>query len=159
MGSGAGLPGLPLALAWPGLRVTLVEPVGKKVAFLRQAIGTLDLRERVDVQACRVEQLPPSQPLPDLLVSRAFASLADYVTAIDRLVTPDTRVFAMKGQRPTEEIASLPAGWQVLACDSIRVPGLDAKRHLVRLARRGETRDADTPESSQPVARPPAAGR
>lgn len=139
---------MPLALLWPALRVALVEPVGKKVAFLRQAVGALGLQNRVRVIGARVEHLqviglPPAggkpvdtMPVPDLIVSRAFASLRDFAAAIAHLVGPGTRVFAMKGQTPTAEIAELPSDWQVLANHPLEVPELDARRHLIELGRR-----------------------
>lgn len=149
VGAGAGLPGLPLALSWPVLRVVLVEPVGKKAAFLRQAVGVLGLQSRVRVVGARVEQLqaaglPPAAvgkpvdktPVPDLIVSRAFASLQDFATAIAHLIGPTTRIFAMKGQTPTDEIAELSPDWQVLANQTLEVPELDARRHLIELGRR-----------------------
>ncbi|HMN83588.1 MAG TPA: 16S rRNA (guanine(527)-N(7))-methyltransferase RsmG [Burkholderiaceae bacterium] len=148
VGTGAGLPGLPLALLWPTLRLVLVEPVGKKVAFLRQAVGALGLQKRVTVIGARVEQvqatgLPPvagkptgTIPLPDLIVSRAFASLRDFSAAVAHLTGPATRVFAMKGQMPSDEIAELSSDWQVLADQSLEVPELDARRHLIELGRR-----------------------
>lgn len=148
VGTGAGLPGLPLALSWPALRVVLVEPVGKKAAFLRQAVGVLGLQSRVRVAGARVEQLQAAGrpaaagkpvdtvPVPDLIVSRAFASLQDFAAAIAHLIGPTTRIFAMKGQTPTDEIAELSSDWQVLANQAVEVPELDARRHLIELGRR-----------------------
>ncbi|MFT4103049.1 MAG: 16S rRNA (guanine(527)-N(7))-methyltransferase RsmG [Burkholderiaceae bacterium] len=150
VGSGAGLPGIPLAIAWPALHVTMVEPVGKKTAFIQQAIGALRLAARASVAQCRVEQLPQSPPMrelvrgephplarrpPDLIVSRAFASLADFVTSVDALAGPATRVAAMKGAWPAGEIDDLPPGWSVEATLPLTVPGLDARRHLILLSR------------------------
>ncbi|MFT3800868.1 MAG: 16S rRNA (guanine(527)-N(7))-methyltransferase RsmG [Burkholderiaceae bacterium] len=150
VGSGAGLPGIPLAIAWPALHVTMIEPVGKKTAFIQQAIGALRLSTRASVAQCRVEQLPQSplmrqlvrgepHPLaqrpPDLIVSRAFASLADFVAAVDALAGPATRVAAMKGAWPGGEIDDLPSGWSVDATLPLTVPGLDARRHLILLSR------------------------
>lgn len=133
VGSGAGLPGIPLAIAWRELRVDLVEPVGKKAAFLRQCVGELGLAGRVRAHGCRVEQLPPGAF--DVVVCRAFASLADFVRAVEAQVGPATRVLALKGQRPEAEIAELPQGWRVEALQALTVPGLDAERHLVLISR------------------------
>jgi len=134
VGAGAGLPGIPLALAWPTLLLTLVEPVGKKAAFLRQCAAELGLADRVQVHAARIETLASrSDPPADLIICRAFASLRDYTQAIAHLVAPDTQVWAMKGRAPTDELADLPTGWRLADLRPIEVPGLDAQRHLLRL--------------------------
>ncbi len=137
VGSGAGLPGIPLAIAWRALRVDLVEPVGKKAAFLRQCVGELGLAGRVRAHGCRVEQLAPGAF--DVIVCRAFASLADFVRAIEAQVGPATRVLALKGQRPEAEIAALPHGWRVDGLQALNVPGLDAERHLVLISRSADS--------------------
>lgn len=170
VGSGAGLPGIVLALAWPGVRILLVEPVGKKAAFLRQCRAELALTN-VEVAAARVESLDattmwrvgpepadgsgsgsgggnsgssgdrsndgdhrPPPRFPDLIVCRAFASLADYARAVEHLTGPRTTVAAMKGAEPAEEIAALPPRWSVSTSLPLAVPGLDARRCLVLLA-------------------------
>ena len=135
IGSGGGLPGIPLAIVWPHTRVDLVEPVGKKAAFLRQCAAELGLAN-VTVHAARVEDLSPPAVVPDLIVCRAFASLADFVGGLVRLAGPDTRVVAMKGQAPDDEIAALPPEWEVSGLQPLEVPGLDAARHLVFLRRK-----------------------
>lgn len=139
VGSGAGLPGIVLALAWPRAEVLLVEPIGKKAAFLRQCQAELALAN-LTVAATRVEALGDVQriPAPDLIVCRAFASLADFIAAIERLAGPGTVVAAMKGVLPTEEIASLPSGWAVSETLRLQVPDLGASRHLVFLQRSGQ---------------------
>lgn len=135
VGSGAGLPGIVLAIAWPEAIIHLVEPVGKKAAFLRQCASELALAH-VKVHAQRVERLSEGAvPNADLIVCRAFASLRDYICAIDALVGPATVVAAMKGGSPVDEIAALPAGWQVGQILRLAVPGLDAQRHLLLLER------------------------
>jgi 16S rRNA (guanine527-N7)-methyltransferase len=136
VGSGGGLPGLVLALAWPGASVQLVEPVGKKAAFLQQCAAELALGN-VLVHARRVEALPSTVSPPDLIVCRAFASLADFVSGIDRLAAPTTIVAAMKGAIPHEEISALPPQWRVAETLPLRVPYLDAQRHLLLLERAG----------------------
>jgi 16S rRNA (guanine527-N7)-methyltransferase len=133
VGAGAGLPGLPLALAWPSLRVVLAEPVGKKAAFLRQCVAELGLSHRVKVHGDRIEALATPVPPADQIICRAFASLADFIRAIDHLVTPRTQVWAMKGRRPTEELDRLPASWRLADLHTIEVPRLGAQRHLLRL--------------------------
>ena len=135
VGSGAGLPGLVLALAWPALHADLVEPVGKKAAFLRQSASELGLTGRVRVHEGRIQEarLPRA---PDLAICRAFASLNEFATLIEPFLTPDTVVFAMKGQRREveAEAASLASGWRVVRVTELSVPELDAARHLVELA-------------------------
>jgi len=133
VGSGAGLPGLPLAIVHPGARLVSIEPVGKKAAFQRQVCAELALTH-VRVHAGRAESL--SQPF-DLVTCRAFASLADFVDVAARLVGPATLLAAMKGQRVglDAERAALPPDC-IVEVEPLRVPFLDAERHLV-LIRRG----------------------
>lgn len=135
VGSGAGLPGIVLAILRRDLDLLLVEPVGKKAAFLRQVAAELALTN-VKVMATRVEALPPEarEPAPAAVVCRAYASLADYVASIRDLAGPRTVVAAMKAAVPDDEIAALPPGWRVEAAVPLEVPGLDAARHLIFLA-------------------------
>lgn len=121
-GSGAGLPGIPLAIARPEWRVTLAEANQKKAAFLRQAAIELNLRN-VEVQEGRVEAWRP-QPLFDAVISRAFAALQDFIAACRHLLAPGGVLAAMTGVAP----AQLDQGCQLIA---LRVPLLDAQRHLV----------------------------
>lgn len=130
IGSGAGLPGIPLALALPGITVTLVESVGKKARFLREAVRRLDLGERVRVLECRGEDVDEAEA-HDCLVARALGTLAMLLATGGHLVRPGGRLLAMKGQVPQQEIAELPPGWSLGAVVPLTVPGLDAERHLV----------------------------
>ncbi|MGQ0544653.1 MAG: 16S rRNA (guanine(527)-N(7))-methyltransferase RsmG [Betaproteobacteria bacterium] len=127
-GSGPGLPGIPLALARPAWRVTLVESSAKKIAFLRQATIELGLRN-VALEQARVEQWRPAARFA-VVVSRAFAGLAQFIAACRHLVAPHGVLAAMKGRDPRSEMARLPRGCE---CEPIRlsVPLLDAERHLV----------------------------
>ena len=128
VGSGAGLPGLPLAIARPGTAVVSVEASQKKASFQQQAkieLGLTNLR----VHCGRVEAL---QLQAGAIVSRAFASLADFVAAAGHL---GDRLLAMKGLYPQAEIAALPATWRVETVLPLAVPGLDAERHLIILGR------------------------
>jgi 16S rRNA (guanine527-N7)-methyltransferase len=133
VGSGAGFPGLPLAVADPERRYSLIESTGKKVKFLRHAVERLEL-PNVDVLQGRAEALRPSQPF-DSVISRALGPLSDFVRVAGHLAGRRGRLLAMKGKVPTEELKALPPGWKALAVHPIRVPGLDAERCLVELAR------------------------
>jgi len=128
IGSGAGLPGIPLAIARPDLDMTLVEAVEKKSAFQRQAKIELGL-ENVAVVGGRVESLPGGQF--EAVVSRAFAELTDFVRLAGHLLVPGGRLYAMKAALPSDELGRLPRGWGVAECIRLRVPALDAQRHLI----------------------------
>ncbi len=132
VGSGAGLPGLPLAIVHPGMRLVSIEPVGKKSAFQRQVCTELALTN-VEVHAGRAESL--TRPM-DLVTCRAFASLADFVDAAAGLTGPATLLAAMKGQRAglDAERAALPPD-RIVEIEPLRVPFLDAERHLVLIRR------------------------
>jgi len=133
VGAGGGLPGIPLAIADPRLRVTLVDKVQKKVAFLTQV--KLELRlVNVECVHARVEALRPAVPY-DIVVARAFASLAELVRLTRHLIAANGHWFAMKGAPPQaefDELARLP-GVRVLAAVKLHVPRLDAERHLIVL--------------------------
>lgn len=132
VGSGAGLPGIPLAIADTGLQVTLLDSSQKKAAFLRQAVAELGLKN-AGVESGRVESWPTSARF-QTVVSRAFAGLGEFVAASGRLLAPGGIIAAMKGVYPAEEIEQMPAGFQVLNVVKLAVPQLDAERHLVIVA-------------------------
>lgn len=139
LGTGPGLPGIPLAIATPGLRVTLVESNGKKARFMREALRTLGLGN-AEVAESRIEALDrPGQFAA--ITARALATLPQILALGGHLVAPDGVLLAMKGARPDEEIAALPPGWTVRDVQPLAVPGLDAERHLVTLARAAATDD------------------
>jgi len=133
VGAGGGLPGIVLAIwaaeAYPEMQVSMVDTVHKKTAFLTQAKAELQL-SNVSVHTARVEQLQVRQ-LFDVITSRAFAELNDFITWSNHLLQPGGRYIAMKGVLPQEEIARLPAGWKVAATETLQVPGLNAERHLI----------------------------
>ena len=131
VGSGAGFPGIPIAIARPDLAVTVLDSSGKKCAFLEQAKAELGL-DNLQVACERVEQWQPDGRF-DAVVSRAFAELADFVSQARHLVAPGGRMLAMKGVHPFEEIARVPASHRVVEVVELAVPSLDAKRHLVLL--------------------------
>ena len=129
LGTGAGLPGIPLAIVKPGLRVTLVESNGKKARFMREAVRQLGLKD-VRVAESRIEAL--SEPgAYDAITARALATLPLILELGGHLLKPDGELLAMKGVHPADEIAQLPPGWEVRASYPLTVPGLDAERHLV----------------------------
>lgn len=131
VGTGAGLPGLVLALAHPALRVTLLDSNGKKVRFLRQVIAELKIPNAVAVQS-RAEAF---EGRFEVVTSRAFATLADMIEWSAHLLAEGGEFLAMKGQRPDAEVAALPAGYRAMAVVPLKVPFLDEERHLVRIVR------------------------
>ena len=135
LGTGPGLPGIPLAIATPSLQVTLVESNGKKARFLREAVRKLGLAN-ADVAESRIEAYRPGTTF-DAITARALATLPLILELGGHLPGPDGRLLAMKGVVPSEEIAALPAGWRLGAVHVLRVPGLDAERHLVEVLRAG----------------------
>lgn len=133
VGSGAGLPGIPLAILRPTQHFTLVDTNGKKTRFIQQAALELGLAN-VEVVQTRVEQWQPEQKFA-AIISRAFASLADFVTVSGEHLQAQGTLYAMKGRYPESEIAELPQGWRLACSHSLSVPGLDAERHLLELTR------------------------
>lgn len=131
VGSGGGLPGIPLAIARPALQVTLIDSIAKKTAFLLQAKAELGLAN-VSVVTGRVEDHEPEAPF-DLITSRAFADLREFVTLTRHLLKPGGRWLALKGLYPHEEVALLPPDVKVSADHALVVPGLEAHRHLLVL--------------------------
>ncbi len=129
VGSGGGLPGIPLAIARPELVVTMVDTVQKKATFLQQAVIELGL-QNVAVHHARVEAMSGQYAQ---ITSRAFAELALFVSLTRHLLAPGGRWLAMKGVRPDAEINALPADIQVEAVMPLTVPGLAAERHLIIL--------------------------
>ncbi len=129
VGTGAGLPGIPIAIARPDLAVTLLDSSHKKATFLRQAKAELALAN-VEVACERVENWHPPAPF-DAVVSRAFAELADFVTQSGHLLAPGGTMLAMKGVYPFEEIARIPSTHRVESVVALAVPTLEAQRHLV----------------------------
>ncbi|MGN6388106.1 MAG: 16S rRNA (guanine(527)-N(7))-methyltransferase RsmG [Burkholderiaceae bacterium] len=137
VGAGGGLPGIVLAIwsagAQPAMRWTLIDTVRKKTAFLMQAKSELGL-SNLDVQTGRVEAWRPARRF-DVITSRAFAELADFVRWSAHLLAEGGRFVAMKGMAPEREISALPAGWTVREVRPLTVPGLEAQRHVVIIER------------------------
>ena len=133
IGSGGGLPGIPLAIARSELQVALVESNQKKSAFQQQAKIELGLAN-VSVHCERVEAWQPEEKC-DVVVSRAFSDIAEFVKLSGHLLAEGGALLAMKGVHPYEEIAQLPAGWRVAEVIPLQVPGVEGARHLVRVER------------------------
>lgn len=131
VGSGAGLPGIPLALACPQWQFTLLDSSHKKTTFLRQAVIELKLAN-VDVVCDRVETWA-SPPLFDTVVSRAFSDLPEFLALAGKLCAKTGVVVAMKGIYPHEELAQVPKDFQLCSVVSLNVPGLGAERHAALL--------------------------
>lgn len=131
VGSGGGLPGIILAIVYPACAVSLIDTVSKKTAFLTQVKAELKLNN-LTVYTGRVEQLRVQQKF-DVITSRAFSELANFVQWSAHLLADDGQFIAMKGQLPKTEIEHLPAGWNVVSIEALSVPGLDAARHLLTI--------------------------
>jgi 16S rRNA (guanine527-N7)-methyltransferase len=140
VGTGAGFPGLVLAIVNPQRRFTLIEATGKKARFVEQTTERLGL-DNVLVANSRAETYRPFE-LFDTVVARALSSLADFVAYAGHLCAPGGRLLAMKGKRPDDEISALPRSFRALAVHRLSVPGLTDERHLVELVR--------SPKSSKP---------
>lgn len=133
IGTGAGFPGLPLAIVNPRRSFTLIEATGKKCLFVRHAVELLGIGN-VEVIQARAESWKP-KALFDCVIARALGKLADFVRVAGHLCARDGRMLAMKGRHPTAEMHALPAGWRVLALHDLSVPGLAAERCVVELGR------------------------
>lgn len=133
VGAGGGLPGIPLAIVFPEKRFTLLDSNGKKTRFLNQCVLELGL-SNVEVIHGRAEECKPDQPFTQIS-SRAFTALENLVTWCGPLLASEGEFLAMKGQYPDDEVAALPAGWQVESSHSLKVPGADGERHLLIVTR------------------------
>jgi 16S rRNA (guanine527-N7)-methyltransferase len=129
VGAGGGLPGMVLAISRPAMKVAMIDTVHKKTAFLTQVKAELELAN-VTVHTMRVEQLQVAQKF-DVITSRAFADLSDFVNWSGHLLAEGGQFIALKGTAPPEEQERLPKEWKVTKLEPLRVPGLDAERHLV----------------------------
>ncbi len=131
IGTGAGLPGIPLALALPDMGFVLLDSSAKKVQFVRQVVTELDL-QNVAVVCQRTQQYTPTTRF-NTVVTRALASIKEILTMARALCTHGGRVLIMKGVFPTEELAEMPGGYEIVQVVPLRVPGLKARRHLVHI--------------------------
>jgi 16S rRNA (guanine527-N7)-methyltransferase len=133
VGTGAGFPGLPLAVINPERQFALIEATGKKARFVRHAAEVMGLAN-VEVIPARAEAWRGPAPF-DRVLARALGKLADFVRVAGHLCAPRGRMLAMKGRHPESEIQDLPAGWRAIAVHDIQVPGLAALRCIVELGR------------------------
>ena len=133
VGSGGGLPGIVLAIVRPDMKVSMIDTVHKKTAFLTQVKAELSLTN-VTVYTARVEQLQVSDKF-DVITSRAFADLSDFVNWSNHLLADGGRYIALKGVAPKDEQERLPAEWKVSGLEPLQVPKLGAERHLVYIER------------------------
>jgi 16S rRNA (guanine527-N7)-methyltransferase len=133
VGTGAGFPGIPLAVAYPEREFLLMDATRKKLGFVDHVVQKLELANVTTLHA-RAEQFRPPQNF-DCVVARALAKLDRFIAFTGHLCAPGGRLLAMKGRVPEEEIKALPRGWKVLAMHRVEVPGLKAERHVVELAR------------------------
>lgn len=134
VGTGAGFPGLPLAIVHPKLSFTLLDSNGKKIRFVEHAVRTLGLANVQAVQS-RAEVFKPAAPF-DTVLARAVAPLPKLLGAVRTLCDNNTRVVALKGRMPTAELAELPAIWQLQSSRAVHLPGVAAERHVLTLALR-----------------------
>jgi 16S rRNA (guanine527-N7)-methyltransferase len=146
VGTGAGFPGLPLAILHPARHFTLIDSVAKKLRFVAHCARVLGLAN-VTAMHARAETLTGGAPF-DTVIARACAPLPRLLTLIAPLCGPATRVLALKGRYPTAELAALPPGWVLQGSRAVAVPGLDAERHILRLARRPPDGAASAPGAS-----------
>ncbi len=129
VGTGAGLPGIPLALAYPDYQFTLLDSNGKKIRFVTQVVAELGLAN-VDVIQSRIEAFQPAGRF-DTITARAYASIAELVTQTSRLLADKGQFLIMKGVYPVAEVEAMPAGYRLEAVRELEVPKLDAERHLL----------------------------
>ncbi|MCO1334886.1 16S rRNA (guanine(527)-N(7))-methyltransferase RsmG [Microbulbifer sp. OS29] len=133
VGSGGGLPGIPLAIMCPDRAITLLDSNGKKARFLFQVASTLPL-PNVQIVNERVESFVPTQPFAGV-VSRAFASVVDMINGSEHMLAADGHFYAMKGKLPEDELSALPKGIKVEQVHRLSVPNCDGERHLIQLCR------------------------
>jgi len=131
VGTGGGLPGMVLAICHEDREFTLLDSAGKKVRFLFQVCQSLEL-SNVELKNCRVESLQPAEKF-DVVVSRAFASLEKFTSITSHLLQPEGEFWAMKGLYPEQELSELEKHYIVVGHHSLRVPGLDGERCLIRI--------------------------
>jgi 16S rRNA (guanine527-N7)-methyltransferase len=146
VGTGAGLPGVPLAVMQPQRQFLLLDSGGKKVRFVRHAIGELNLKN-VDVVQSRVENYASADPF-DTVICRAFSSLREFVERCGALVARGGRLVAMKGRMENSDADRLPSPWQVTSTTQVAVPGLIGERHIIVIERESAATGVTNPAGS-----------
>ncbi|MDX1491334.1 MAG: 16S rRNA (guanine(527)-N(7))-methyltransferase RsmG [Pseudohongiellaceae bacterium] len=134
VGTGPGLPGIPLAICYPDKQFVLLDSNGKKTRFIFQALVQLGLKN-VDVENTRIEALQSEKPI-DTIVSRAFSSIVDFLSLTQHIVKKSSKpvnIVAMKGLYPEAELAQLPNDYVLKASTSVKVPGHEAARHIIEI--------------------------
>ena len=134
IGSGAGLPGIPLAILNPENHFILVDSNGKKTRFLFQAKTELGLAN-IDVENCRIEHYQSNQQI-DMVMCRAFSAIGDVVSKSQHLLKKEGKILAMKGRYPEDEIAALPDGFEISKTIKLEIPGNESERHLVEVLKK-----------------------
>ncbi len=134
IGSGAGLPGIPLAILNPENHFILVDSNGKKTRFLFQAKTELGLAN-IDVENCRIEHYQSPQQI-DMVMCRAFSALGDAVSKSQHLLEKEGKFLAMKGRYPEDEIAALPNCFEISKTTKLQIPGNDSERHLIEIVKK-----------------------
>ena len=134
IGSGAGLPGIPLAILNPENHFILVDSNGKKTRFLFQAKTELGLAN-IDVENCRIEHYQSTQQI-DMVMCRAFSALGDAVSKSQHLLEKEGKFLAMKGRYPEDEIAALPNCFEISKTTKLEIPGNDSERHLIEVVKK-----------------------
>jgi 16S rRNA (guanine527-N7)-methyltransferase len=135
VGTGPGLPGIPLAILNPDINFTLLDSNGKKTRFLFQAINDLSLANAKEINH-RVEKYQPEQSF-DIVLSRAFSSISDMLTQCDHLVSDSGCFLAMKGKKPESELSQITKDYKVVDLSQINVPQVDSERHLIKIIKTG----------------------
>ena len=135
VGTGPGLPGIPLAILNPEINFTLLDSNGKKTRFLFQAINELKLTNASEINY-RVEAYQPNQ-LFDAVISRAFSSISDMLNQCDHLVSDQGCFLAMKGKKPDSELSQMSKAYKVIEVSEVNVPLIDSERHLVKIIKTG----------------------
>lgn len=135
VGTGPGLPGIPLAILNPEINFTLLDSNGKKTRFLFQAINELKLTNASEINH-RVEAYQPNQ-LFDAVISRAFSSISDMLNQCDHLVSDQGCFLAMKGKKPDSELSQMTKAYKVVEVNEVNVPLIDSERHLIKIIKTG----------------------
>jgi 16S rRNA (guanine527-N7)-methyltransferase len=135
VGTGPGLPGIPLAILNPEINFTLLDSNGKKTRFLFQAINELKLTNASEINH-RVEAYQPNQ-LFDAVISRAFSSISDMLNQCDHLVSNQGCFLAMKGKKPDSELSQMSKAYKVIEVSEVNVPLIDSERHLIKIIKTG----------------------